>query len=86
MLKLIGRDLRAGVMVERELQPSTEGRIQGGPLSPILANMLLDDFDRELESRGLHFVRYADDCALGNVPTSLGWCSRRTRRPPAVNL
>ena len=61
LLRLIGRYLRAGVMVERELQPSIEGTMQGGPLSPILANILLDDFDKELERRGLHFVRYADD-------------------------
>ena len=61
LLKLIGRYLRAGVMVETELQPSIEGTMQGGPLSPLLANILLDDFDKELESRGLHFVRYADD-------------------------
>jgi retron-type reverse transcriptase len=52
LLKLIGRCLRAGVMVERELQPSIDGTMQGGPLSPILANILLDDFDKELESRG----------------------------------
>ena len=61
LLKLIGRYLRAGVMIDNELQPSIEGTMQGGPLSPILANILLDDFDKELESRGLHFVRYADD-------------------------
>jgi len=61
LLKLIGRYLRAGVMIDTELQPSIEGTMQGGPLSPILANILLDDFDRELENRGLHFVRYADD-------------------------
>ena len=48
-------------MVDTELQPSTEGTMQGGPLSPLLANILLDDFDKELESRGLRFVRYADD-------------------------
>ena len=61
LLKLIGRYLRAGVMVETELQPSIEGTMQGGPLSPILANILVDDFDKELEHRGLRFVRYADD-------------------------
>ena len=61
LLKLIGRYLRAGVMVETELHPSIEGTMQGGPLSPILANILLDDFDKELEHRGLRFVRYADD-------------------------
>lgn len=61
LLKLIGRYLRAGVMVDTDLQPSTEGTMQGGPLSPLLANILLDDFDKELESRGHRFVRYADD-------------------------
>lgn len=67
LLRLIGSYLRAGVMVDSNLQPSTEGTMQGGPLSPLLANILLDDFDKELESRGLRFVRYADDCAPGNV-------------------
>jgi len=61
LLKLIGRYLRVGVMVDTDLQPSIEGTMQGGPLSPMLANILLDDFDKELEQRGLHFVRYADD-------------------------
>ena len=61
LLRLIGRYLRAGVMDGRNLQPSTEGTMQGGPLSPLLANILLDDFDKELEKRGLRFVRYADD-------------------------
>lgn len=61
LLRLIGRYLRAGVMVDTDRQPSIEGTMQGGPLSPLLANILLDDFDKELESRGLHFVRYADD-------------------------
>jgi len=59
--KLIGRYLRAGVMVEGVVQPSSEGTMQGGPLSPLLSNVLLDDFDKELENRGLRFVRYADD-------------------------
>ena len=48
-------------MVDGIKQPSTEGTMQGGPLSPLLANILLDDLDKELESRGLNFVRYADD-------------------------
>lgn len=61
LLQLIGRYLRAGVMVEGVVQPSPEGTMQGGPLSPILANILLDDFDKALEQRGLRFVRYADD-------------------------
>ena len=49
LLKLIGRYLRAGIMVEGIVQPSQEGTMQGGPLFPLLANILLDDFDRELE-------------------------------------
>ena len=61
VLRLIGRYLRAGVMVDGVKQPSTEGTMQGGPLSPLLANILLDDLDKELEHRGLNFVRYADD-------------------------
>jgi RNA-directed DNA polymerase len=61
LLRLIGSYLRAGVMVDTDWQPSIEGTMQGGPLSPLLANILLDDFDKELESRGHRFVRYADD-------------------------
>lgn len=61
MLRLIGRYLRADVMVNGLVQPSLEGTMQGGPLSPLLANVLLDDLDKELESRGLRFARYADD-------------------------
>jgi RNA-directed DNA polymerase len=67
LLRLIGRYLRAGVMVEGVLQPTDVGTPQGGPASPLLANILLDDLDKELERRGLHFVRYADDCAPGNL-------------------
>jgi RNA-directed DNA polymerase len=61
LLRLIGRFLRAGVMVEGLHQPTEEGTPQGGPLSPLLANIMLDDLDKELEQRGLRFVRYADD-------------------------
>ncbi|TWU54863.1 Group II intron-encoded protein LtrA [Rubripirellula tenax] len=61
LLKLIGKFLRGGVMVLGCFQPSKEGTMQGGPLSPLLANILLDDLDKELEQRGLPFVRYADD-------------------------
>jgi len=64
LLRLIGRYLRAGVMVEGILQPTDVGTPQGGPLSPILSNILLDDLDKELERRGLPFVRYADDFAV----------------------
>ena len=61
---LIRRYLTAGIMVEGVVVERHEGTPQGGPLSPLLANVLLDDVDKELERRGLHFVRYADD---GNV-------------------
>jgi len=64
MLRLIGRYLRAGVMVEGLVQASEEGTPQGGPLSPLLANIYLDALDRELEQRGLAFSRYADDCNI----------------------
>ncbi len=61
LMKLIGRYLRAGVMVNGKLNPSTEGVPQGGPLSPLLSNIMLDSLDRELESRHHKFSRYADD-------------------------
>jgi group II intron reverse transcriptase/maturase len=64
VLKLIGRYLRAGVMVEGLVQASEEGTPQGGPLSPLLANIYLDALDQELEGRGLAFSRYADDCNI----------------------
>jgi RNA-directed DNA polymerase len=64
VLKLIGRYLRAGVMVEGVVLATMEGTPQGGPLSPLLANILLDDFDKELERRGLRFARYADDLVV----------------------
>jgi RNA-directed DNA polymerase len=61
VLQLIGKYLRAGVVVKGRLQATPMGVPQGGPLSPLLANILLDDLDKELERRGHHFVRYADD-------------------------
>lgn len=61
LLALIGRYLRAGVLINDSIQPSELGTPQGGPLSPLLANILLDDLDRELEGRRHRFVRYADD-------------------------
>lgn len=63
-LHLIRSFLKAGIMEDGLTSPSEEGVPQGGPLSPILANVYLDKFDKELESRGLHFVRYADDCDI----------------------
>ncbi|MBW2187454.1 MAG: group II intron reverse transcriptase/maturase [Deltaproteobacteria bacterium] len=61
LLALIGHYLRAGIMDNGCLQPSTEGVPQGGPLSPLLSNILLDSLDKELERRGHKFARYADD-------------------------
>jgi RNA-directed DNA polymerase len=62
MLKLIRAFLRAGVMEGGLVSPVDEGTPQGGPLSPLLSNIVLDAFDRELERRKLRFARYADDC------------------------
>lgn len=62
VLKLIRRFLEAGMMQDGLVKPRTEGTPQGGPLSPLLSNILLTDLDRELERRGLAFCRYADDC------------------------
>jgi RNA-directed DNA polymerase len=62
VLKLIRRFLQAGMMSEGLVEPRTEGTPQGGPLSPLLSNILLNDLDRELEGRKLAFCRYADDC------------------------
>ena len=64
VLKLIRAYLNAGVMAEGTLERTEEGTPQGGPLSPLLANILLDDLDKELTRRGLRFVRYADDCNI----------------------
>lgn len=61
LLKLIGHYLRAGVMENGVLLKSVQGVPQGGPLSPLLSNIMLDDLDRELENRGHQFARYADD-------------------------
>src|SRR5262244_3402210 len=64
LLKLIRAFLNAGVMENGLVSPSVEGTPQGGPLSPLLSNLVLDKLDRELERRGHHFVRYADDCNI----------------------
>ena len=61
LLKLIRAFLNAGVMENGLVSPSVEGTPQGGPLSPLLSNIVLDELDRELERRGHRFVRYADD-------------------------
>ena len=64
LLKLIRAFLNAGVMENGLVSPSVEGTPQGGPLSPLLSNHVLDELDRELERRGHRFVRYADDCNI----------------------
>jgi RNA-directed DNA polymerase len=64
MLKLIRAFLNSGVMEQGIVSRTEEGTPQGGPLSPLLSNLLLDDLDKELERRGLRFCRYADDCNI----------------------
>jgi len=64
LLKLIRAFLTAGVMEDGLVGPVDEGTPQGGPLSPLLSNIVLDELDRELEQRGHRFVRYADDCNI----------------------
>lgn len=64
ILRLIRCYLQSGVMVNGVKMLTKEGTSQGGPLSPLLANIILDDLDKELERRGHKFVRYADDCNI----------------------
>src|SRR3712207_5677528 len=64
VLRLIRAFLTAGVLDAGLFQDSREGTPQGGPLSPVLSNLVLDELDRELERRGHRFVRYADDCNI----------------------
>lgn len=64
VLRLIRAFLNAGVMANGLVSPTDEGTPQGGPLSPLLSNLVLDELDRELEKRGHRFVRYADDCNI----------------------
>ena len=64
VLKLIRAFLKAGVMEDGLVGPVDEGTPQGGPLSPLLSNLVLDDLDKELTRRGLRFCRYADDCNI----------------------
>lgn len=64
VLKLVRRFLTAGVMIGGLVSPSVEGTPQGGPLSPLMSNIVLDELDKELEKRGLRFVRYADDFVI----------------------
>jgi RNA-directed DNA polymerase len=64
ILRLIGIILRSGIMADGVVSPSTEGAVQGSPLSPLLSNIVLDELDKELERRGLEFCRFADDCNI----------------------
>ena len=64
ILRLIGMILRSGIMKDGLVTPSREGSVQGSPLSPLLSNVVLDELDKELESRGLEFCRFADDCNI----------------------
>jgi group II intron reverse transcriptase/maturase len=64
VLRLVNRFLKAGVSVAGDIEPTRLGVPQGGPLSPVLANVVLDELDWELQRRGHRFVRYADDCNI----------------------
>src|SRR5699024_5057310 len=64
VISLIRKYLVSGIMVNGKFEESTIGTPQGGNLSPLLSNILLNELDQELERRGLHFVRYADDCII----------------------
>ena len=64
VLALIRRYLNSGILIGGLVSPTEEGVPQGGPLSPLLSNVVLDELDKELERRGLRFVRYADDCVI----------------------
>lgn len=62
ILRIIGMILRSGIMSEGTITKTSEGSVQGSPLSPLLSNIVLDELDKEIENRGLKFCRYADDC------------------------
>ena len=64
VLKLIRRYLQSGIMINGVVVTNEEGTPQGGPLSPLLSNIMLDELDKELEKRGHRFCRYADDCNI----------------------
>ncbi len=64
VISLIRKYLVSGVMINEEILDTTEGTPQGSPLSPLLSNIMLNELDKELEARGLNFVRYADDCNI----------------------
>ena len=100
VLQLVRRFLTAGVMIDGLVSPTLEGTPQGGPLSPLLSNIVLDELDKELEKRGLRFVRYADDFVVyvrskkaaervmqsvtGFIEHVSGWKSTRKRASSAI--
>ena len=65
-MSLIRKYLSAGVMENGEIKQTEKGTPQGGNLSPLLSNIMLNELDKELEARGLNFVRYEDDCIILN--------------------
>ena len=88
VLRLVRRYLQAGMMKDGVVSPRVEGTPQGGPLSPLLSNVLLDELDKELDRRGHRFVRHADDCnvyvrskAAGErvMPSLAGFLAKRLR-------
>ena len=86
ILLLIRRFLEAGVMEEGLVKPTEESTPQGGPLSPLLSNIMLDDFDKELEKRGLRFARYADDWAPRRNVNNISGFIEDEGRPLEVDL
>jgi RNA-directed DNA polymerase len=64
VISLIRKFLVSGVMIDNKYEDTIIGTPQGGNLSPLLSNIMLNELDKELETRGLHFVRYADDCII----------------------
>ena len=85
VLKLIRAFLKAGVMEDGLVGPVDEGTPQGGPLSPLLSNLVLDDLDKELTRRGHRFCRYADDCAT-NALKEVGCCAGDEGKVPRNRL
>jgi RNA-directed DNA polymerase len=77
LLKLIRAFLNAGILEDGLVRPTEEGTPQGSPLSPLLSNLVLDELDKELEKRGLPFVRYADDC---NIYVRSEWAGQRVMK------
>ncbi len=80
VLKLIRAYLESGVLVSDVVMDTEEGTPQGGPLSPLLANIMLDNLDKELEKRGHRFVRYADDCNIYVKSPRAGECVMASMR------